>query len=155
MREALIVAPESNQATQNPGERSYDDWLRLGNAVRRRRNHLRISQGAGDVSPATWRKIEKAVDPPYRDSTLIAICRTLQWTPDSFERILAGEEPIDASAEPEPSRRERNLEQRIADLEAEVGWIKVELAGLGSPSARARHAAEGGYTQPDDPVPPA
>lgn len=98
------------------------DWKRFGMLVRERRNSLRLVQGSGGVSAATWRKIEKAERPPYRDATLMAVCRTLGWTHDSYKRVLQGEDPIEERPAQAPS-----LEERVAALEADVLWIKGEL----------------------------
>lgn len=90
--------------------------------MRARRNYLGLVQGSGGVSAATWRKIEKAEKPPYRDATLMAICRTLGWTHDSYKRMLEGGDPVDDR----PSRT-LSLEERVAALEADVGWLKLEI----------------------------
>lgn len=71
----------------------HTDWERLGRAVRDRRNELGLSQGEEPPSAATWRKVEKAIDPPYAERTASAICRALRWPPDAFTRILDGEDP--------------------------------------------------------------
>jgi transcriptional regulator with XRE-family HTH domain len=73
-------------------------WPRLGRLVRERREALRISQGAAGLSASTWRKVEKAVDPPYRRSTLLAIAGALRWAPESIDRILAGGDPVETGA---------------------------------------------------------
>lgn len=70
-----------------------DDWERLGNAVRDRRNALGLAQGEKPPSAATWRKVEKALDPPYAERTVRAVCAALGWQQDSFDRILSGEPP--------------------------------------------------------------
>lgn len=117
----LLSLPQMN----DPLEVSSDpqpDWQRLGQLVRSRRNYLGLVQGVGGVSAATWRKIEKAEKPPYRDATLMAICKQLGWTHDSYTRVLQGEDPI----EDRPTQQ-MSLEERVAALEAEVGWLKLEL----------------------------
>jgi hypothetical protein len=74
-------------------ERSHTDWQRLGAAVRDRRNELGLSQGEDGPSAATWRKVEKAIEPPYAERTLRAICRVLRWPSDAADRILDGDDP--------------------------------------------------------------
>jgi hypothetical protein len=106
------------------------DWQRLGTMVRSRRNYLGIVQGAGGISAATWRKIEKADRPPYRDSTLMAVCRTLGWTADSYRLILEGGEPVE-----DRTTGARSLEERVAALEAEIEWLKAEVRRLRGDSA--------------------
>lgn len=73
--------------------RSHTDWERLGAAVRKRRDQLGLAQGEAPPSAATWRKVEKAIDPPYAPRTASAICRALRWPDDAFDRILDGEDP--------------------------------------------------------------
>lgn len=90
--------------------------------MRSRRNFLGLVQGSGGVSAATWRKIEKAEKPPYRDATLMAICKTLGWTHDSYQLILQGEDPVE-----DRPRQTRSLEERVASLEADIVWLKLEL----------------------------
>ena len=101
------------------------DWERFGQLVRARRNYLGLVQGAGGISAATWRKIEKADRPPYRDSTLMAICRTLGWTSDSYTTILEGGDPIEDRAS-----NTKSIEERVAGLEADVEWLKIEVRRL-------------------------
>lgn len=70
------------------------------------------------MSQATWRKIEKAVDPPYRRSTLIAIAQALRWTEDSIDRLLDGGEPtlVPDGTQPDVIGRLDRLETRMDDL---------------------------------------
>jgi hypothetical protein len=68
-------------------------WARVGKAVKARREALGLPQGVGGVSSATWRKVEGAIDPPYRPATLAKIARALDWQADAFDRLLAGKEP--------------------------------------------------------------
>lgn len=105
------------------------DWLRLGQTVRERREHLRLPQGAGGISAATWRKVEKAVDPPYAPRTVRAICEALQWTPDSFDSVLAGHEPTELDSWPAPVGPSA-LEQAYEELAAEVRALRDEVAEL-------------------------
>ena len=70
-----------------------DDWERLGEAVRKRREQLRLAQGEKPPSSATWRKVEHAIDPPYARRSLLAICDALRWHEDSIGRLLEGGEP--------------------------------------------------------------
>jgi transcriptional regulator with XRE-family HTH domain len=114
------------------------DWTRVGQYVRRRREDKGLTQqeatvaSDGGVSVATWRNIETATNPPFRRSSLLAVCRVLDWTSDSIDRILRGEEPEDdESGEDYPElaqfpdlqaamRRIDRQEARIRDLEAIV-----------------------------------
>lgn len=129
-----------------PGPAEVPDpaaWIRLGRIIRRRRNILGLTQNAGGVSPATWRKIESAKSPPYRPSSVAAVCRVLGWAPESFDRILEGGDPIEigegASSQSSLAGRLMALEaeigtlkERVGSLADDVGWIKVELKGGGT-----------------------
>lgn len=84
------------------------DWARLGRAVRARREALGLRQGDGGVSPATWRKVERAVDPPFLPATLRRIERALGWEPGSADRVLAGGDPI-----PTPANDTERIDQLI------------------------------------------
>lgn len=70
--------------------------------MKARREGLGLAQGAGGVSSASWRKVEKAIDPPYRRATLVAICRALRWTDDSIDELLDGGQPTEATNEAPP-----------------------------------------------------
>lgn len=125
-----------------------EDWSRLGAHVRARRHELGVTQDAsGGPSKATWYKVENAVSPPFRQSTLRSIERVLGWMPGSVERILDGGEPeemwrpptrvirhddVDPATIPMPDDRPVTvdrppLDQRIAQWEAELADIRAEL----------------------------
>jgi transcriptional regulator with XRE-family HTH domain len=104
---------------------SRTDWARLGRAIRERRETLRISQGAAGVSASTWRKVEKAVDPPYRRSTLLGIAQALRWQPESIDRILAGGEPVEYVTE----TAEEQVTALLAELAAARARLGVNAAG--------------------------
>jgi hypothetical protein len=82
------------------------DWQRAGEAVTRRRQELGISReqavGLAKGRPAlsTWETLEnaRATGPKaitqMRRASLEGISAALGWTRDSFELILAGEEPV-------------------------------------------------------------
>lgn len=106
------------------------DWKRLGNAIRYRREALGLTQNAGGVSPATWRKMETGKAPPYRSSSVAAVCRVLRWTPDSFDRVLRGGEPVELSPPPGATPEQSDMERRIASLEAELGSVKDAMSAL-------------------------
>jgi hypothetical protein len=99
---------------------SNTQWQRLGRRVRERREALHVLQGAGGVSVSTWRKVEKAVDPPYLASTLEGIAAALRWKPESIQRILDGGEPIELAPDEVPPDPQQHLEDRLAMLEAAV-----------------------------------
>lgn len=96
--------------------RSHTDWERLGAAVRKRRDQLGLAQGESPPSAATWRKVEKAIEPPYAARTASAICRALRWPDDAFDRILAGEDPQQLTA----SSGTQDYNSRITRLSREA-----------------------------------
>lgn len=108
-----------------------DDWPRFGSLVRTRRETLRLTQheavtrADGGISLATWRNIETATNPPYRRSSLLAVCRVLRWSPDSIEDMLAGGGPIIVTPDdlegqtPEWWERLERVEALLAELLAE------------------------------------
>lgn len=103
-----------------------DSWTRLGRTVRRRRQELGLTQGVGGVSAATWRKVENAIEPPYREATLHRIAASLDWTSDSPERILAGDEPVEIPAPSEDPNIDLaplvfDLQRRLAEVERQLG----------------------------------
>jgi transcriptional regulator with XRE-family HTH domain len=77
-----------------------DDWTAVAEQVRARREFLRLTQEQAaaatekDVSTANWSVIERGGRTSYRNATLKGVCRVLDWTPDSIDRILRGEEPV-------------------------------------------------------------
>lgn len=109
------------------------DWMRLSRAVRDRREELGLTQNEaanrseGGVSLATWRNIETGFRPPWRRAGLLAVCRVLGWTPESIERILAGEGP-EAVKLLTPSQEDRllALERQLAELRAELRATREE-----------------------------
>lgn len=75
-------------------------WHLVAERVRARRKELRLTQqeasqkaGSG-VSLAVWNALENGRQDAYRPSTLAAVCRALNWSVDSIDRILDGKDPI-------------------------------------------------------------
>lgn len=73
------------------------DWHRLGDAVRRRRERLGLTQqevaGRGGPSTATMRQIEGALADGYRAKTLYALDEALGWFRGTCLSIFEGEYP--------------------------------------------------------------
>jgi hypothetical protein len=124
-----------------------DRWNAVAEHVRDRREqlgltqHRAVSSSEGAISLATWRNIEKAVKPPYRRSSLLAVCRVLGWTSDSIDRILDGGEPEEVDAEePEPETEDLEaLTKRLARMERKMGEIlETQQEILESQQRRAR-----------------
>lgn len=98
------------------------DWTRLGRLVHERRELLNLPQGVGKVSAATWRKVEKAIDPPYTRRKLVQIFVALGWDPDSVDHVLDGGEPSDANSEPtDVSAAIVDINRRLDVIELMVG----------------------------------
>lgn len=85
------------------------NWQRLGPLIKRRRQALGLTQevaaarSEGQVSSATWRKLEKGDTTSYNSASLVGVCRVLEWTLDSIDNVIAGGEPTLAGAST-PSR---------------------------------------------------
>lgn len=101
-------------------------WRRLAGAVRARRDELGFTQAElaveSGVSEPTIRVIETARRGSYQRATLRAIAQALGWTPDSLDRILRGEEPVEAG---KPDER-----PDFAQLEIDVKELKRQLAAM-------------------------
>jgi transcriptional regulator with XRE-family HTH domain len=106
---------------------SRDDWTRLGRLARERREALRLSQGAAGVSASTWRKVEHAVEPPYRRATLLAIAAALRWAPESIDLILAGGDPVELDARHGTAPTSQSIEERLDLLEDEIVRLRAQL----------------------------
>ena len=103
---------------------------RLANAVRSRRLALRLSQAQlaaeAGITERTVRLIEHADDADRTMSTMRGVAQALGWTPESLDLILAGQEPVEASApkpvdDPVVMQMIRELQDRLAVVEAQLG----------------------------------
>lgn len=103
--------------------------MRLGRAVRERRESMRITQteaaartGPDGVSVSLWRNIEKAFRPPFRMTGLVAVCQVLGWAPESVDLLLKGGDPIEVADEEPASAIDpayvAELVGRLAELES-------------------------------------
>jgi hypothetical protein len=86
-------------------DRVVVDTERLGRYVRERRERqLGLSRDQifkrGGPSTATQRNIENNLKPGhrYRSTDLVSLARALDWTDDSLDRILEGDEPAERPA---------------------------------------------------------
>lgn len=108
---------------------------RLGRAVKRRREFLRLSIDAaaalGPMSPVTWSNIEKGIR--ARGLSYAGIEHVLGWAADSVERILDGGEPLELQAQ--PSGRQLPAGFNLLDEYGRIRELKVscetKLALLG------------------------
>jgi hypothetical protein len=66
----------------------------------------------------------------YQDRLKIPVCRALGWTPDSIDRLLAGDDPIELD-EDEHVAPEKSLVSRLDELETEVQRLDRVLRLLG------------------------
>lgn len=73
------------------------DWQRLSEAVRERRETLGMTQqdvqAAGGPAVATMRILEGARQENYRGVILSRLEKALRWTPGSVQRVLGGGDP--------------------------------------------------------------
>lgn len=137
-------------------ETTTEAWKRLGRYIKRRREHLRLTQqemyAKGGPSVATIRILEAGEQAGYRNRTYHQVEESLGWAEGSIEAILAGKEPtprngrshldsveIDSASPstdvtPAPSRRQETLEE----LQAQLNAVLAKM----SPEARERWMAE-------------
>lgn len=109
---------------------------RLALYVRRRRTQLELSGAAAakraGVSIATWTNVEGEKSWP-KPVTAARICKCLDWTADSIDRVLDGNEPVlidTGQAVPAPAEGDpwtRDLEKAAGDLEQAAREIRSAL----------------------------
>lgn len=118
-----------------------EPWLRLAELVRRRREQRHLSQRQVAVAAGTTDRlissIERAERTTYKPQNLSAVAVALGWTPDSAERILRGEPPVDDTHEPVDPHEARldKLERELAALRAELGLPPRQRNGTETRSA--------------------
>lgn len=117
-------------------------YRQAGEQIAARRKALKLSMRAaaqlGGVSPTAWSDLEAGKHPPT-DSTQLAVCRALGWTPDSIDRLLAGKKPKLAVSSPSD---DDGVERRFALLEQGLDLIAAHL-GLDLPGGPRRRASDG------------
>lgn len=117
-----------------------DDWHRVGQRARERREELGLSQekvghDAG-VSAYTIRLIEKGERGSFRAATMRAVSTALGWDPGAIEAIRQGKEPGDAiDAYEGPAL---GLEERMERVERRVQKIfemvsRIDAGSRGAP----------------------
>lgn len=106
---------------------SGDEWARVGQEVRTRRESLDLTQKAAalaaGLSDTTWLVLESGKPVSARSGRLA--CKALGWSSDSIDRLLRGEEvePAPAAETTEGgdlSERVSRLETQVADLVARI-----------------------------------
>src|SRR2546429_7258538 len=90
--------PTTPPARHRGGEQDAGGWQRVARHVRSRRLELGLTQEAaaarGKVHPRSWARVESGASEGYRLPILIGVCRSLDWAPDSIERVLGGGAPL-------------------------------------------------------------
>lgn len=116
-------------------------WNLVANAVIRRRTELDlraqdvVAAARGGISTSVLSLIENAKQTSYARRTLAALCRALQWTPDSIERLLDGKYPeVSEAADPRteanlPARRSISVDD-IDDLDDRLAALERRVAAL-------------------------
>jgi transcriptional regulator with XRE-family HTH domain len=82
------------------------NWVSARRAIRDRIAELdvlqrELSERSG-VSMATWSKLLNGPNEMFDKKTLRAAARSLGWSPDSIDRLLAGQDPIVETPDPSP-----------------------------------------------------
>ncbi len=100
------------------------DWVTARQRIQQRMAELRLSNvdlarasGLSEKHVRTLVNDGSDVSVP-RDQTRWALCDALQWTPDSLDRILDGDEPVEAGDESGDVSRLDLLDGRLAEIEA-------------------------------------
>lgn len=78
-----------------------------------------------------------AGEPIVRRDKERALCAAVNWTPDSIERILAGGEPVEASAE---KAADSSYDERLDRLERELAALRAELGLPRRPNGETQSA---------------
>jgi hypothetical protein len=73
----------------------------------------------------------------YQERLTLPICRVLKWTPDSIERLLAGDEPIELDPVTPPGELSA-LRDQVGELTALVADLAATVASLGDEVAQLR-----------------
>lgn len=116
------------------------DWERVGEAIERRRQELRLSkaevQRRANVSQPTLDGY-LAGAPIRWASKIRGICDALEWTPDSIERLAAGGDAVptkttltdvEARLRSEIQALSSEIEHLRARFDAEVARLDAEIA---------------------------
>lgn len=106
-----------------------DDWVRLGEAVARRRVRLGMTQDQladeADVSTNTVRHVEQGGR--ARMLTLPKMEAALQWEPGSCSAVLEGQQPVEIGARPPALRPEQSdlLVIERPDGLSDTDWLEL------------------------------
>lgn len=120
--------------TMDDVERGRSDQVRrLADEIQQRRlslwdgevTQVEAAKRAG-VSDTTWNQLENHRGPLPSPRTRRAVCRVLEWTPDSVDRILRGEDPVAIATGPAATRDRPTLD----GLAHRVSWLEREAVRL-------------------------
>lgn len=104
---------------------------------------------ATGLTPQGLLNVRNGVIRKYQRRTTLPLTKALKWTPDSIERLLRGEEPIelepaDELPQPEAADVVDELATQLARLATDHEELKQEVKALARQIARATRRAEGG-----------
>jgi transcriptional regulator with XRE-family HTH domain len=112
-------------------------WQRLAAHVRERRLALNrtaeevADRGRPGLSVVVVSRIENAKQDTYSLRTLRALCRGLDWSEDSVELILDGDEPVEAErADADRSPPGFDMRAAMQELRDELAEVRAELERL-------------------------
>jgi hypothetical protein len=107
-------------------------WVEVAGVISRRVDQLGMSltqfYEASGLSQATFLKMRRGI-PLARPHKRVAAARALGWTPDSIDRLLVGEAPVLASADPVTYDDIAGLPAQVADLDKRVAWLEQRSVG--------------------------
>jgi hypothetical protein len=90
----------------------------MAEAIERRRLDVGLSKGSlaarAGRSRETLRPVLAGVRRKYDDDTIFGVGRSLRWRNDWYDRLLAGDEPIEAD------RDHSDLDDRVSRLEEQM-----------------------------------
>lgn len=131
----LDWAPGSAARILDGGTPDNDDtveqWEALAEAVRRRRDSLRLRQSdleaLGGPGPGTVRNIEQAARKTYASRTFAQLERALSWPNGTADRILAGTATGTEVATPQPCAEHMDEDARALRIGHAVLTLLREL----------------------------
>ena len=135
----------------------------LADAIEGRRRQLGLSVGqlarAADLTTEGLRPLRRGEARDYQERTVLNLCRALKWTPDSIDRVLRGESPVeDGDAAPVGNLEERVKTLEFIERDATWSWkqanaLEKRLDALQEAFLRHTHFNPGdGYTDEPEPV---
>lgn len=115
-----------------------DNWKRLGNAVRFRREALGLTQRAAissaGITEKTWIEVEKGTRGARQPLTLAAIDRAMHWPAGTCRQISVGGKVPNVAVVSEADRNDA----RIIELEAERSRLTEQLAQIAAQLGQLR-----------------